>query len=122
GLLLSVQRRARGFTVNGNYTWSHCISDPWYTSANIGNDDGGYTDPNNRTFDRGNCYSSATDRRHVFNLSAVAETPRFSNPRLGEIGAGWRLSPIFKVLSGGYLTVTTSTDRALNGILGQRVN
>src|SRR4029077_11910565 len=30
--------------------------------------------------------------------------------------------PIFKVLSGDYLTITTSQDRALNGVGSQRVN
>jgi outer membrane receptor protein involved in Fe transport len=123
GLLLSVQSRAaRGVTINGNYTWSHCISDPWFREANIGDDDGGYTNSDSRTFDRGNCYQSATDRRHVFNLSGVVETPQFADPMLRAVGSGWRLSPIFKALSGGYLTITTSTDRALTGVLPQRVN
>ena len=84
GLLLSVQRRAaRGVTISANYTWSHCISDPWQETANLGQPaTAGYTNPNNRRFDRGNCTVAATDRRHVFNLSAVAETPQFSNTTL----------------------------------------
>jgi hypothetical protein len=41
---------------------------------------------------------------------------------LRAVGSGWRLSPIFKLLSGGFLTVTTSQDRALNGVGSQRVN
>src|SRR5207253_6729560 len=109
--------------VNGNYTWSHCITDPagdqLAVSATPNN---GWTNPDNRRFDRGNCGNAATDRRHVFNLSAVAETPQFSNATLRAVGSGWRFSPIFKILSGGYLSVTTSTDVALNGIGGQRVN
>jgi hypothetical protein len=123
GLLLSVQRRAaRGITVSGNYTWSHCITDPgeriqFSTSAN-----NSWTNPDDRHFDRGNCFVLATDRRHLFNLSAVAETPEFSNRALRSVGSGWRFSPIVKLLSGGYMSVTTNQDRALTGIAAQRVN
>jgi hypothetical protein len=123
GLVLSVQRRAaRGVTISGNYTWSHCISDWWNSTANSGNATAVYSNPDNRTFDRGNCISGSTDRHHVFNLSAVAETPRFSNGTLRKIASGWRLSPIVKLLSGDYMSVTTSTDIALTGIDSQRVN
>ena len=124
GLILSIQRRAaRGFTINSNYTWSHCITDPGgdiATSQGSGNT--AWTNPDNRTFDRGNCSLSGSDRHHVVNFSAVAETPRFSNPTLRAVGSGWRLSPLFKVLSGDYMTVTTSVDRALNGIALQRLD
>ena len=125
GLLLSVQRRAAsGITISGNYTWSHCISDTIpaeecnsaRTRMTVG------SNPDNRRFDRGNCWALAADRRHVFNLSAVAETPKFSNRALNVAASGWRFSPIFKVLSGGYLTITTNQDRALNGVANQRVN
>jgi hypothetical protein len=122
GMLLSVQRRAaRGVTVSGNYTWSHCITDA-QSPIGVISATAGYTNPDNRRFDRGNCTIAGTDRRHLFNLSAVAETPRFANPALRALGSGWRLSPIFKVLSGSFLTVTTSQDRALNGVSSQRVN
>jgi hypothetical protein len=123
GLVLSVQRRAtRGMTVNTNYTWSHCISDPWISMLNGGTGSNAYTNPNSRTFDRGNCSASATDRRHVFNVSAVAETPQFSNSGLRTALSGWRLSPIVRISSGPYLTATTSSDIALNSIATQRIN
>jgi hypothetical protein len=123
GLLLSIQRRpVTGVTVSANYTWSHCISDWWNSTANSGSGTATYTNPDNRRFDRGNCYQSSTDRRHVFNLSSVAETPQFSNPTLRAIGSGWRFSPILKILSGAYMSVTTSSDAALSGIGNQRVN
>jgi len=123
GLLLSVQRRpVRGVTVSGNYTWSHCISDIWQEVAQSPNADAGWSDPNNRRFDRGNCIISATDRRHLFNFSSVAETPQFSGVALRAIASGWRFSPIVRIISGGYLSVTTNQDRALNGMAGQRVN
>src|SRR4029077_9623127 len=51
GAIFSVQRRlADNFTVLGNFTWSHCITDP------IPNDSGGtYVNPDNRRADRANC-------------------------------------------------------------------
>ncbi len=121
GLVLSVQRRAaRGVTITSNYTWSHCISDNVLSNTgNSGNADAGYLDPSNRARDRGNCDA---DRRHVFNLSGVAETPRFANSTLRVLGSGWRVSPIFKILSGGFMNITTSSDIALTAIASQRVN
>jgi hypothetical protein len=123
GLLLSVQRRAaRGVTVSANYTWSHCISTPWIENINSGIGGTGWNDSNNRRFDRGNCSLTGTDRRHLFNLSAVAETPQFSGKALRVLASGWHLSPIFRVLSGGFKSATTNQDRALSAITGQRVN
>jgi hypothetical protein len=69
-----------------------------------------------------NCSLAATDRRHVFNLSAVAAAPQFSNPWLHVLGTGWRFSPILKLLSGQHLTATTTQDRSLNGIANQLVD
>ena len=123
GLILSLERRAgRGITLGGNYTWSHCISDPGGAASIQGTGATGYTNPDNRRFDRGNCAVAGTDRRQVFNLSATAETPRFSNSALHVLGSGWRLSPILKILSGDYMNVTTSQDRALTGLPSQRAN
>jgi hypothetical protein len=83
------------------------------------------SNPDNRHFDRGNCTTGvggATDRRHLFNLSAVAKTPQFSNRTLRILGSGWRFAPIFKILSGDFMSVTTTQDRALSSIKGQRVD
>jgi hypothetical protein len=125
-MLLSIQRRAaRGVTVNANYTWSHCISDhpqPEQTAFGTrGN--WGWTN-GNRSLDRGDCSSSATDRRQVFNVSSVAETPTFSSPALRMVASHWRFSPLVRILSGESipLSVTTSQDRALNAMRNQRVD
>jgi hypothetical protein len=123
GLVLSAQRRvARGLTVSTNYTWSHCISDPFQAGLNGGTGSAAYTNPNNRRADRGNCSTSATDRRQVLNLTAVAETPQFSNTTVRMLATGWRFSPLVRISSGTYLTATTSSDVALSGISSQRVS
>src|SRR5437867_5337415 len=135
-LLVSVQRRAaRGVTLNANYTWSHCISDhpqPQQTAFGT-NGNVGWTNGDRRA-DRGNCSQSSADRRHLFNLSAVASTPGFANPALRALGSNWRFSPILKILSGEAMTIVTTLDRALTGmfipgvgsstgtVAGQRVN
>ena len=110
GLILTAERRAaRGVTISGNYTWSHCISDAGGQPAIQGTSAVGYTNPDNRRFDRGNCAGSSTDIRHIFNLSGVAATPQLANRTLRALGSGWRFSPIFRILSGDYLTVTTKS-------------
>ncbi len=118
GMLLSIQRRAaRGANIAANYTWSHCIGiDP--NANNTGRGDPGYLDPNNRNFDRGNCNTS--DRRQVFNLTAVAPSPQFANPTLRMLGTGWQLSGIYRWSTGRYLTISTGLDRLLSGQSGNQ--
>jgi carboxypeptidase family protein len=115
GLLLSVQRRAaRGINVGGNYTWSHCNGDGGSAGGYPGTGaDSARLFANDRRLDRGNCTG---DRRHVFNVTAVAETPQFGNPKLRMLATGWRLSGIYKRSSGAYLTLSTGLDRALSGL------
>jgi len=119
GLLVNVSRRAaRGVTINGNYTWSHCIGDLTDfngSGPNPGQDD--WQDDNNRRADRGNCVS---DRRHVFNLTGVAQTPQFANNTLRTIGSGWRLSVIYRKSSGSPLSITSGIDNSLTGKSNQR--
>jgi hypothetical protein len=123
GMVLSLQRRpVNGVSVSGNYTWSHCITDSWQEVAQSPNADQGWQDPNNRNSDRGNCTTGAQDRRHIFNLSAVAETPQFTNAAVRTLASGWRFSPILKLLSGDYLTVTSGRDTALSSWGNQRVD
>jgi hypothetical protein len=121
GLLLSVERRAaEGVTVNANYTWSHCIGD--YAnqySPMSDHPNNTYSNPNDRRADRGSCDS---DRRHIFNLTAVAETQTFANPTLKLLATGWRLSGIYKQSAGSPLNITAGSDRALTGITTQRAN
>jgi hypothetical protein len=117
GLLISLQRRAAsGVTIGTNYTWSHCYGNG--TNADQAGTPGTtYLDPNNRNFDRGNCEG---DRRHIFNMTAVAQTPQFANATLRALATGWRLSGIYKKSSGSWLTVLSGTDRCLCGVANQR--
>jgi hypothetical protein len=116
GLILSVQRRrARGVTVQGNYTWSHCI-DTGYTDIIQTN---GVMAPERRGANRGNC---ELDRRHNFNMSTVYETPQFANSLLRVLGTGWRVSGIVRVLSGAMLSINTGVDQALTGTVFSTTN
>ena len=87
GLILAVQKRlSKGLSTSANYTWSHCIGDLTLGNS-TGNAGGGYTIPNNRRYDRGNCQSVeiggtfSSDRRQIFNWTTVYETPKFAQPR-----------------------------------------
>ena len=119
GLLVNVERRAaKGVTIGGNYAWSHCIGDLTDfngSGPNPGQDD--WQDDNNRRGDRGNCVS---DRRHVLNMTGVAETPTFGNNTVRAIGSGWRLSVIYRKSSGSPLNITSGVDNSLTGKNNQR--
>jgi hypothetical protein len=111
GLVLSVQHRfSKGLTTNANYTWSHCIGD-MYVATQPQNPGTGYQVPDNRRFDRGNCLF---DRRGNLNISAAYELPRFENHAARILATGWRISPIFRYLTGQPITITTGVDRALS--------
>ncbi len=128
GLLLSVQKRtANGYSVSSNYTISKCEGHPTQggTTPNVGS---GYmmpvslvTPPANADalldLDYGPCDN---DRRHIFNLSATAQTPDFSGAAMRALVSGWRLSGIFRALSGSPFSVTTGLDRSLTGNPGQQ--
>lgn len=117
-LMLTVQRRSsNGLTVQGNYTWSHCITDQ--VSTNPG---GATTDYNNfnRAFDRGDC--TTQDRRQVANVSTVWATPAFANPTVRTILGGWQVSGILRVSTGSAIEIATGIDHALVGITTGRAN
>jgi hypothetical protein len=112
GLLLSVQHRsAKGYSIQANYTWSHCISD--LANPELAVAGSNFMVPGNRALDRSNCVLG--DRRQLFNLSAVYETPKFSGAKLRLIASGWQISPIIRLETGPYMTVTTGLDQALTG-------
>jgi hypothetical protein len=111
-LFLSAQKRlSNGVSILANYTFGHCISDYWKT--NVGGSGGSTNFPNNRRAERSNCLNS--DTRQVFNLSTVLQTPKFANHGLQAIAGNWQFSPIMKLKSGQFLSVTGGVDYALNG-------
>ena len=144
GMLVSATYRTpRGINVNANYTFSHCIGD--YLGRSNGSFgtsvDQTFQDPNDRRRDRGNC---EMDQRQNFNLTGVAETPKFASRMLSLLGSGWRSSGIYRLNTAGSLfnvnqatglrTVTlgaaagsinssaASVDRCLCDVSGQRPN
>jgi len=116
-MMLSAEHRLSShFSLLANYTLAHCIADPQTTelSAPV------YTNPANRRADRGSCTS--VDVRHNFNLSAVLQSPRYSNRAVQWIAGDWQLAPIVTAHTGAPFTVTTGVDIALTGIGAQRPN
>ena len=119
GMILATAYRAtRSVTINANYTWSHCIGDQNW-GASIPNPGQNYVHLNDRALDRGNCPS---DRRNLFNLTVVAQTPRFENKALRTIATGWTASAIYRFSSGAPLTIMSGLDQALTGFSQQRAN
>jgi hypothetical protein len=119
-LFLSVQKRlSSGLSILTNYTWSHCISDIFDTQTGAQGASAAAI-PGNRLAYHGNCGTS--DQRHLFNLSLVAATPRFSNRALRIAATGWQVSTILRLQSAREFTVTSGLDVALSTQPGQTPN
>jgi Carboxypeptidase regulatory-like domain len=118
-LLVSLQRRLEhGVTILANYTLSHCIGD--LANSELGVTGPLYTVPFDRRSDRGNCATS--DRRQIFNLSAVGQSPKFSSRLAQTIAGDWQLSAIMSAQSAQHFSVTTGVDNALTGQSAERPN
>jgi outer membrane receptor protein involved in Fe transport len=115
GMLLSIQRRrSQGATVQGNYTWSHCIGDVGDSQPGIGTS---AQYPGRRGYERGNC---SGDLRHVVNVSTVYATPQFSSRMIRTLLSNWQISGLVRVQSATKtLTVTSGADTCLCGAQGR---
>ena len=114
GLYLSLQKRlSHGLTVLGNYTWSHCISDPWNQNPTAA----GVAPPDARRQWRSNCIGS--DLRQLFSVNAVATTPQFSSRALRMVASDWQIAPILTVKSAQFFSILAGPDRALTTVPGQ---
>lgn len=126
-ILLLHHTLSNNVSLDANYTWSHCIGDATQAST-VGSAQAGLLEPNDRRFDRGNCQTSTLggtfglDRRQIFNLTVVAQSPNFANRALHTVVTGWTLAGAWRASTGGYLTPTYSTDIQLSGTTGQRPN
>ena len=119
-LFLSAQKRlSSGLSILANYTWSHCISDVFDTQTGAAGASAAAI-PGNRLAYHGNCGTS--DQRHLFNLSLVAATPKFSNRALRMVATGWQISTILRLQSAREFTVTSGLDVALSTQPGQTPN
>ena len=117
GLLLEIRKRAaRGITLTGNYTWSHCIGP--FQGNEAGDTGANPAIPNpfigDRDHGQGNCLA---DVRQVFNFTSVLEMPKFANNMLRRAASGWRLSTIYRVRTGYYSNIlaASNNDFARNG-------
>jgi hypothetical protein len=124
GLLLTVQKRlSKGLLASANYTWSHCIGD-LSIGDSTGNAGQGLANPLNRNYDRSNCQSNeiggvfSADRRQIFNLNVVYQTPKFSNAWTTRLFSDWQVSGIYHHMSAYWISAYLSTDIALNGDSG----
>jgi len=114
GVYFSAQKRlSKGVTVLSNYTWSHCISDPWAQNPT----GAGVEIPGARRQWRSNCVG--TDLRQLFSLNMVATTPKFSSRALRLLASDWQVAPILTVKSAQFFSVLSGADRALSTVPGQ---
>ena len=118
GMVATLQHRLSStFSLLTNYTWSRCMNVYDAQGDIAGN---GPMNPYNIGLDYGRCGS---DYRNIFNTAVVA-TSRFSS--LHGVGGylvnGWELAPVFHILSGAPINVTSGSDISLTDLGNDRPN
>ncbi len=112
GLLTSIRGDIAGVNLNLNYTLSKCTSDRMTLAIANPNQS-----PHNlETKDRAPC---SQDRRHIYNMTAIANTPQFDGRVLRALASDWQVAVINRISSGAPVTIVAGTDRALTGLAGQ---
>jgi hypothetical protein len=118
GLQVTVDKRmSRNFLVKGYYTFSKSLE-----GARMQNDTtaGGAQNMNNLAAERGR---TDNDRRHNMVASVVWQIDYFSGvPALRHVLNDWTVSSIVSLRSGRPFTVTSGTDRNLDGSNNDRAN
>jgi len=109
---------SKGLTLNTNFTWSHCISDPY--DQQTGNSGTGVAPPGDTHAYRGSC--SPQDVRLSWILNAVYTTPKMANRMANILLSNWQIAPIIQIRSGQALNVLAGTDQALTTVAGQTAN
>jgi hypothetical protein len=115
GMLLSVRGSTTLTTFTANYTLSNCFGSPDGNGGGTTNLGVGYNKPEDPGYDDGNC---TADRLHNFSMTASVQSPRLNNAAMRAAFSDWRLVGGFRALTGGWLTVSTGVDIALNGQAG----
>src|SRR5687767_2581410 len=112
GLLTSIRGDVAGVNLNLNYTLSKCTSDRMTLAIANPNQS-----PHNLdTLDRAPC---SQDRRHIYNMTAIANTPQFEGRVLRALASDWQVAVTNRNSSGGPAACAAGTDRALTGLAGQ---
>lgn len=112
-------RFSKGFTLKGNYTWSHNLDDGTGTTGENANQPNA-VDPWNLRLDYG---PAATDFRHQASISGSYELPiGKGKPWLGNVSgvadklaSGWQLNSILSLVSGYPLNVTAGSNISGSG-------
>jgi hypothetical protein len=118
GMVATLQHRLSStFSMLSNFTWSKClnVSDAGGDVAGTG-----FQNPQRIFADYGRCGS---DYRKIFNTTVIAKSDfkGFSRP-VAYMVNNWELGPLFHVLSGGPINVTSGSDISLTDVGNDRPN
>jgi len=118
GVVATLQHRLSStFSLLTNYTLSKCLNVSDAGGDVAGN---GPMSPYNVGLDYGRCGS---DYRNIFNTTMVAKSDFKSlNGLAGYLANGWELAPLFHILSGAPINVTSGSDISLTDIGNDRPN
>jgi hypothetical protein len=117
GMVVTLQHRLSStFSLLSNYTWSKCLNIYDAQGDIAGN---GPENPNNLALDYGRCGS---DYRNIFNTTMVATSKFPVQGVTGYFVNNWQLAPLFHILSGPPINVTSGSDISLTDIGNDRPN